>query len=230
MDILGGELKRITGQRSSALGIGFFIGLATAVWSASAGVKAMFEALNIVYEEQEKRGFFKRIALALFFTILGVLFMLLSLAMVVALPIALNFVGLGDLAATLTLVLRWPLLFLVTTLVMAFLYRYGPSRRLARWRWLTWGSVGAALLWVVTSLLFSWYVQNFGSYDKTYGSLGAVIGFMTWIWLSTSIFLAGGELNAEIEHQTLKDSTVGRPKPMGRRGARMADTVGPKVS
>jgi membrane protein len=117
-------------------------------------------------------------------------------------------------------------LFIVVTLALAFLYRYGPSREKARWRWLTWGSVFAAVGWLGVSILFSWYAENFGNYNKTYGSLGAIIAFMFWLWLSIIVVLMGGELNAETEHQTVRDTTTSAPEPMGARGATMADTVG----
>jgi membrane protein len=107
------------------------------------------------------------------------------------------------------------------------LYRYGPSRAEARWRWITWGSAFATVAWIAASVLFSWYVANFGSYNKTYGSLGAIIGFMTWIWISIIVVLVGAKLDAEMEHQTARETTAGQPKPLGTRGARMADTVGP---
>jgi membrane protein len=139
--------------------------------------------------------------------------------------VAIQFLGLSGDAWWLAL-LRWPVLFVVVILMLAVLYRYGPSRDAPRWRWVTPGGTAAAFLWLAGSLLFSWYVSNFGSYDKTYGSLGAAIGFMTWIWLSTTIVLLGAQLNAELEHQTAKDTTIGEPKPLGTRDARMADTVG----
>jgi membrane protein len=115
------------------------------------------------------------------------------------------------------------LIFLMVAL--AFIYRYGPSRERARWRWITWGSALAAIFWLAASVLFSWYTANFGKYNETYGSLGAVIGFMTWLWISAIVILLGAELDAEMEHQTVRDTTTGQPKPMGARGARMADTV-----
>jgi membrane protein len=124
-------------------------------------------------------------------------------------------------------VARWPLLFIAISLALAFIYRNGPSRREPQWRWVTWGSVFAALVWIAVSILFSWYASNFGSYNKTYGSLGAVIGFMTWIWISTIVVLAGAAIDAEMEHQTVRDTTPGPPKPLGQRGAKMADTIGP---
>jgi membrane protein len=135
-------------------------------------------------------------------------------------------VGLGAQAETLISLARWPLLFLTILLALACLYRFGPSRDKAEWRWVTWGSFIAGVLWLATSMLFSWYVANFGSYNETYGSLGAVIGFMTWIWLSTTVILIGGEINAEMEHQTAHDTTEGADRPLGHRGARMADSIG----
>ena len=120
---------------------------------------------------------------------------------------------------------RWPAMLLVIGLFLALLYRYGPSRARAKWRWVSWGSAVAALVWIAGSLLFSWYVANFGNYNETYGSLGAVIGFMTWIWLSATVVLVGAELDAEMEHQTARDTTTGPPLPLGARGARMADRV-----
>jgi membrane protein len=118
-------------------------------------------------------------------------------------------------------------LFIVVTLALALIYRFGPSREHPQWRWITWGSAFAAIGWLAASILFSWYAANFGSFNKTYGSLGAVIGFMTWIWLSAIVILIGAEVDAEMEHQTVRDTTTGRPKPLGARHATMADTVGP---
>ena len=121
---------------------------------------------------------------------------------------------------------RWPILFALVTTALAVLYKYGPSRTEPRWRWITWGSVSAAIVWLAASVLFSWYVASFGSYNKTYGSLGAVIGFMTWIWISIIVVLVGAKLNAEMEHQTVRESTTGQPKPIGRRGARRPIRLG----
>src|SRR4029079_1042272 len=120
-----------------------------------------------------------------------------------------------------------PLMFVVLMAALGLLYRFGPSRRAARWEWLSVGTLAAALLSIAVSSLLSWYLSNFGNYDATYGSLGAAIGLMMWMWMSAVIVLCGAELNAEIEHQTARDSTVGRPKPLGARGAVMADTLGP---
>ena len=144
----------------------------------------------------------------------------------VVLPLLLNFVGLSGISEVLLRVLRWPALLVLVIVGLAVLYRFGPSRTEARWEWLTVGSLFAAIAWLVASALLSWYLGNFADYNATYGSLGAAIGLMMWLWISSIVILFGAELNSEIEHQTAHDSTVGRDKPLGARGAAMADTVG----
>jgi membrane protein len=225
LQIIADQVTRIAGQKSG-LGLAFFSGLAISLWTANAGMKALFDAMNVVYQEDEKRGFVMLNLRSLGFTLGAITFLLFALSAIVVVPIILNSIGFpSDSEETLSL-LRWPILFIMTLFVLAMLYRYGPSRRQAKWKWITSGSVLAASLWLSGSLAFSWYVGNFGNYNATYGSLGAAVGFMTWIWLSATIVLLGGELNAEIEHQTARDTTIGRPKPLGERGAHMADTVG----
>jgi membrane protein len=115
----------------------------------------------------------------------------------------------------------------LVAVALACMFRYGPSRDTPKWRWITWGSAVAALAWLIASAVFSFYAANFGNFNATYGSLGAVMGFMLWIWISNIVILLGAELNAEIEHQTARDSTEGQPERLGERGAKMADTVGP---
>ena len=189
-------------------------------------MKSLFDALNLVYNEPEKRGFIWLNLISLIFTMLTITFALLAMGAMVIVPIALNFVGLGGVTEMVIKIARWPALLIVITLALAILYRYGPSREKPQWRWITWGSAVAAVSWLLISILFSWYAENFGNYNKTYGSLGAIIAFMFWIWLSIIVVLLGAELNAETEHQTARDTTTGRPKPLGSRGAKMADTVG----
>jgi membrane protein len=156
--------------------------------------------------------------------------LMVALAAIVVAPIIFSAVGLSSLPRLAIAVLRWPLLLVVAAIALAAIYRYGPSRTEARWQWLTVGSAAAAIGWLISSVLFSWYLANFGSYNATYGSLGAAVGMMMWMWISAIVILLGGELNAEIEHQTARDSTVGSEKPLGLRGAVMADTVGAKRS
>ena len=225
LSLISDQLETLTSSGSTSLGVTFAIGLGTSLWSANAGVKAIFEALNIAYEEQEERGFFRLTLVSLCFTLSGLVFVVLALGAVVAIPAMLQTLALGDLVETLMRWLRWPILLALVAALIAVLYRYGPSRAPAEWRWISWGSGAAAVLWVVISLLFSWYAENFGSYNATYGSLGAAIGFMTWVWLSTIVVITGAELNSELEHETAQDTTTGRDKRLGRRGAVMADRV-----
>lgn len=226
--IIGEQMQRVNDKGSATLGLAFVIGLAVSLWSANAGMKAIFDALNVVYDETEKRGFVKLNAISLTSTLAAILFVLVAIGAVVGLPVLFDFVGLGSVAERLLSVLRWPALLIVIAGIIALLYRFGPSRDRAKWRWITWGSGIASVLWIATSMLFSWYAANFGSYNETYGSLGAAIGFMVWLWLSASVILLGAELDAEMEHQTVEDTTAGPPKPLGARGASVADAIGPR--
>jgi len=201
-------------------------GLGVSLWSANAAMKSLFDTLNIVYAEQEKRGFIKLNAVSLTFTAAAVAFVLVAIAAVVVLPVALKYLGPSDFTDQLLRIVRWPALFVALTIALALIYRFGPSREAPKWRWITWGSALAAVLWLAASALFSFYAANFGNFNETYGSLGAVIGFMTWLWISAIVVLLGAELDAEMEHQTARDTTTGTPEPLGNRGARMADSVG----
>ena len=227
IDVLRDQLTRLGQQSGTALGISFLISIAVSLWTATSGVKAIFDGLNVAYEEEEKRSFIKLTAVAMIFTFATIVFILLSLAAVVVLPVALNSIPFPGLTRIILKAARWPVLFVLVAFALSVLYRYGPSRAEPQWRWVTWGSGLATIIWLGASVLFSWYAANFGSYNKTYGSLGAIIGFMTWIWLSIIVVLVGAQLNAEIEHQTARQSTTGPSKPLGARGAKMADTIGP---
>lgn len=226
LEIIRGEVERLTAQPQQRLGLAMIASLAISLWSANGGMKALFDALNVVYHESEKRGFIALNALSLAFTLGTIAFMLMAIVVITVLPVALEYVGLSRGTELLLRIGRWPALLLVVSLAIALIYRYGPSRDEPQWTWISPGSALAALLWLVASLAFSWYAENFGSYNKTYGSLGAVIGFMTWMWISTIVILVGAKLNAEIEHQTARDTTEGPPQPLGSRGATMADTIG----
>ena len=226
IDIIQEHVNRLVSKGDAKLSFGFVFGLGVALWSANAGMKAIMDALNVVYDEKEKRGFIKLNLVSLAFTLTGIAATLLALGAVVVVPVALSYFGLGSIGAILLNVLRWPLLLALIILGLAVLYRFGPSRREPRWQWLSVGSVFAAIAWLVSSGLLSWYLSNFANYDATYGSLGAGIGLMMWMWVSAIVILFGAELNSEIEHQTARDSTIGREKLLGTRGAAMADTVG----
>jgi membrane protein len=226
LEVINEQVTRITKGDQGALGVAFFFGLAVSLWSANAGVKAVFDALNVAYNEKEKRNFFVLNLMSLAFTLGAIVFLVVALSGVVVVPVILKYIGLGGATDWLVWIGRWPALLVVTVLALAVLYRYGPSRDKAKWTWLAPGSILAAIGWMIFSMLFSWYVSSFGNYNETYGSLGAVIGFMTWMWLSVTIILVGAELNAETEHQTVHDTTHGPQAPLGVRGAQMADTVG----
>ena len=220
------QLTHVSSQGGQTLGWTFIIGLVISLWSANAAMKSLFDTLNIVYGERERRGFIGLNAISLAFTLAAIAFVLLALGSVVAVPVILDYLWLSDFVDILVRIARWPVMFMVLAFALALIYRFGPSREAPRWRWITWGSVIATVLWVVASLLFSWYAANFGSFNKTYGSLGAVIGFMTWLWISAIVILLGAEVDAEMEHQTVHDTTTGSARPMGARGARVADSVG----
>jgi membrane protein len=185
-------------------------------------MKAIIDALNVVYDEKEKRSFVKLNLLTLIYTLIAIFSLMVALAAVVIAPMAISAIGLSSLLSLSIAVLRWPLLLVLVTVALAAIYRYGPSRTEARWQWLSVGAVAAAIGWLITSVL----IAHFGAYNATCGSLGAAVGMMMWMSISAIVILLGGELNAEIEHQTAKGSTVGSEKPLGERGAVMADTIG----
>lgn len=221
--LLGEQMMRLATGRPGGLSLAFVVGLLVSLWSASAGMKSLFDGLNIAYDEDEKRSYFWRTLLTYGFTAALIVFLTVVSGILVAAPLVLQA---AHLRADLLIALRWPLVFLVATAAFTIAYRYGPSRARARWRWLTTGAAAAAAAWMIGSAGFSFFLNNVASLDATYGSLGAVIGFMIWVWFSVMVVLMGAELNAEIEHQTALDSTVGPPKSMGARGAAMADSVG----
>lgn len=224
LQIIRDQVHEVVTTSNETLGVGLVVSLALALWSATAGIKALMTALNIVYDEQEARGFLRYYATALVLTLGAVVFAPAALMLVAALPVLLE--RLPPVLGIFLGVVRWLLLGGALLLALAVVYRYAPSRERAQWRWVTWGSAMAMILWLIGSALFSLYVAKFGDYNKTYGALGAIVILLTWFYLSTVVILLGAELNAEMEHQTRADSTVGRPQPLGQRGAQMADTVG----
>jgi membrane protein len=226
LDVIRTQMNQVASQGPSKLGVAFFIGFLVSLWSANAGIKSLFDALNLVYDEAEKRALIWLNLVSLAFTVAAILFILVAIGCIAALPA----VASSQLQVTTALIaqmVRWPILFIVVGIGITLVYRYGPSRAEPQWRWITWGSAFAAIAWIAVSIAFSWYAANFASYNKTYGSLAAVVVFMTWLWLSITVILLGAEIDAEMEHQTARDTTTGGGKPIGRRGAKMADTVGP---
>lgn len=224
--IIGTQLERVASAGGTALSLGAAASFLLALWSASKGVKSLMIALNIVYNEKEERGFIKLNATALLLTLVVLAFVLVALIAVAVLPAIVGMLGLPPLVETLARWLRWPLLGAIAVGILAVLYRYAPCRRRPEWGWVVWGAIAATVLWLIGSALFSLYVSNFGSYNETFGSVAAVIVLMMWFFLSAFFVLLGGELNAELEHQTVRDTTTGERRPLGKRGAHMADTVG----
>lgn len=225
LTLIGDEMVRITVQAKASLSLTFAASLVLALWSINTGMRALFRGLNIAYLEQEKRSFLRLNLESLAFTLGGFVFLLATAGAVLVAPVVLQFFQIRGVPLPLAWV-RWPALFVLALAGLALLYRFGPSRARPRWRWVTWGALVAAALWLVSSLLLSWYITYIADYSATYGSLGAVFGFLTWSWLSAVIVLFGAKLNAEIEHQTMVDSTTGPEAPFGRRGAVVADTRG----
>jgi membrane protein len=201
VDIIGEQIARLTAKGDTKLGLAFGFSLALALWSANAGMKAIIDALNVAYGAKERRSFLHLNALSLAFTLAAIVGVLLAIGAVVVVPVIFAMIGFASVGATVLAALRWPLLLVLVAGSLALLYRYGPSQARPPWRWLAVGSIAAALIWLAASALFSWYLASFANYDATYGSLGAAIGLMMWMWVSTIVVLLGAELNSEIEHQ-----------------------------
>ena len=216
VDVMQGQLTHLAHQNRAALGFGFAVSMVFSLWTANYGVSALFEALTAVYEEKEKRGLVKYYATTFAFTVGTIVLVLLSLAILIALPLVLDHIAHPAAPPALLKIIRWPILFVLVVLALSLIYRYGPSRSAAQWRWITWGSAFAAVSWLAASALFSWYVANFGSYNKTYGSLGAIVGFMTWMWVSIFVVLVGAKLDAELERPTAPVKSAGSSAKCGR--------------
>jgi membrane protein len=221
---LGGEMERLAANSSGQLTFTLIWTLALSLWTANGAVKVLFYGLNVAYHEVERRNIVRYNLLCMGFTVGGVVALLLTSALVVGAPVVIRLFGLQEEWGLLAL-LRWPLLLVGYVTALTLIYRFGPCRQKARWRWLTPGALFAALLSLTVSFLFSWYLTNFVRTDS-YGPLAAIMGFLLWTWLSVQVILMGAELNAEIEHQTAMDTTTGKPQPIGDRGAKVADTVG----
>jgi len=224
--IVTDQVASLAASRDRTLGLTFFAGLIIALWSTRNGVLAIFDAMNVAYDEDEKRGFFKRNMVGLAFTIGGILGLTFLIGLVAVLPAILAYLWLDGSDERLLLILRWPILLVLAFAAVTCMYRYGPSRAPARLRWLTWGAALTVVAWIVMSVGFSFYLSNFAYYNAAYGAFGALMGLLIWIWLSVGILIVGAEVNAELEHQTARDTTTGPPRPMGARGAFVADTLG----
>ncbi|MGD9479713.1 YihY/virulence factor BrkB family protein [Shinella sp. G-2] len=225
-EIVADRVASLAASRDRTLGLTFFAGLTIALWSTRNGILALFDAMNVAYDEDEKRGFFKRNLIGLAFTVGGITGLTALIGVVAVFPAILAYLWLDGAEERLLLILRWPILLVLAFAAVTCIYRYGPSRSPARLRWLTWGAALTVTAWIAMSAGFSFYLRNFADYDAAYGAFGALMGLLVWTWLSVGILIVGAELNAELEHQTARDTTTGPPRPMGARGAFVADTLG----
>jgi membrane protein len=223
--LLTDQMESLVRTSDRALGIGLIVALLLALWSASSGINNLITALNVAYDEENKRGFVKSRLLALGLTLGAILFMVLAVALVAALPVVLDALDVPGWVRALVQGGRWLGLVIAVLVALAVLYRLGPDRDAPKFRWVSVGAVVATVLWVLGSLGFSIYVDNFGSYGKTYGTLAGVVILLLWLWLSSYAALLGAEVNAEMEQQTIKDTTRGEPEPLGQRNAVKADSI-----
>ncbi|SHF74312.1 membrane protein [Modicisalibacter ilicicola DSM 19980] len=229
-DIINQQARKASSNAGAGIGLAALGGLLLTLYSASKGTKGLMEGLNIIYDEQEARGLLKRTLVTLLLTLGGMLVAIVALGSILLIPALVKLLGLPEPLATLINLARWLLLLIMLMVSLAILYRYAADRDEPRWQWTSVGAVAGVVLWLLGSIAFSIYVRNFGSYNETYGSLGAVVILLMWFWLSAFIVLLGAELNSEMERQTRRDTTKGKREPLGKRGAHAADTVGEKRS
>lgn len=224
-EMIEDRLKNIASQSDGALGWGVALSILVSLWSANKGTKSLFEGVNIAYNERDERGFIKQNAITLLFTLGGMILGIICVGLVAAFPAMVDQLPFPETVKTVIAWTRWLLLGAILIFTLALIYKYAPDRDNPQFKWVSWGAVIATVLWIAGSLLFSWYVNNFGNYQETYGAASAVIILMLWLQLTSFIILLGAEINSEMELQTEKDTTIGEPKPMGERDAYHADHV-----
>jgi membrane protein len=223
--LIGEQLTAIVDNSGGALTVSLVVSILAALWSASGGMGNRITAVNLAYDEVETRNVVKLKALSLGLTLGGIVFVLVTFGLVAVVPAVLEALPLGIVGTILAQVARWGLLLAVFAGSLAVLYRVAPDRDAPRFRWVSLGAVVVTVIWALVSVGFSLYVNNFGSYDKTYGAIAGVIVLMLWLYLTCYLVLLGAEINSEVEHQTAHDTTTGEPQPMGARDAAMADSL-----
>lgn len=226
MDIIMGQATEVAGSQEGGLGLAVLLGIGLALYSASKGVGSLIQGLNVAYGESEKRGFVKKLMVTLGLTVLLVIGLLVGLLSTIAIPIVLEIANLGPITEKIGSFIVALVLFCLTAVALSIVYRFGPSRRSAKFQWVSPGALVACMLWMIASIGFAIYVANFASYNESFGALAGVVILLMWLWISAYVILLGAELNAEAEAQTQYDTTVGEYRPMGRRGAVKADTLG----
>jgi membrane protein len=227
--LLTDQMQNIASGSGGGLSFGLVLSVALALWSASAGIAGLVEAINMAYDEDDTRNFVVKRGLAILLTIGFLIFIAVAVGLVAVLPIVLNSIGLGVVGQFFVGIGRFVALVIIMLVALALLYRIGPDRDAPKMRWATPGAIIATVLWLIASIAFSLYVNNFGSYDKTYGSLAGVVVLLLWFWITALVVLLGAEINSEAEAQTAKDSTKGPAEPMGERGAVKADQPPPRT-
>ena len=225
-DLITNQLTNVVRAGRQALSIGLVLSLLAVLWSVSSGVQGLIKGLNVIYDERETRGFIKLRGLALLLTVGALLVTVVPLALITVFPGVIDNFGLGRAGQLAASIARWVLLAVLVLIALGVVYRLGPDRANPRWRWVSLGAVVALVLWLLGSIGFSWYVDNFGKYNQTYGALAAVIILLLWLFLSAFAVLLGAEFDAETERQTARDTTTGPERPLGRRDAEVADTLG----
>jgi membrane protein len=224
-DLISTQLKAITTNSGGALTVGLIVSILAALWSASGGVSNLITAVNLAYDEVEARNFVKLKLTALALTLGGIVIALVTFGLVAVVPAVISALPLGVVGTILAQIATYLVLLAVFAGALAVLYRVAPDRDAPRFRWVSLGSVIVTVVWAIVSLAFTFYVNNFGSYNKTYGAIAGVIVLMLWLYLTCYLVLLGAEINSEAEHQTAVDTTEGEPKPMGTRDATMADSL-----
>ena len=225
-DLVTAQLRSIVTGSAAGASVAAVLGVVVALWSASSGMKHLIGAINLAYDEDENRGFVRVRAISLAMTVGAIVFLVVAFGIIAVLPAASSKAGLGAAARILIGVVRWVVLLAGMMVGLSVLYRYGPARDEPKWSWASPGAIFATVAWIIVSLLFSLYTANFGKYNETYGTLGAIIVVMLWLYLTAVVIILGAELNAELERQTERDTTKGPDRPLGQREATAADTVG----
>jgi membrane protein len=222
-ELLSNQLTSVASAGRQALSIGLVLSLLALLWSVSSGVQGLVKSLNVIYDERETRGFVKLRGLSLLLTIGAIVVAVVALALIAVFPGVIDNFGLGRAGQLTASIARWVVLAVLVLLALGVVYRLGPDRANPRWQWVSLGAVVALVLWLLGSVGFSWYVDNFGKYNQTYGALAAVIILLLWLYLSAFAVLLGAEFNAETERQQARDTTTGPERPPGERGAEVAD-------
>lgn len=228
--ILKDQLTALASKAQTTLGFSAITALLISLYSSSKACSAIIDGMNIIHEEEEKRNFFKRNLTSIGLTFIGIVLSVFAIVVVVAIPALLANFEFGDTIEKVVGGVSWLILLSLFSFYLSVIYRFAPCRKKPKWRWVSWGAMIASVFWAIASLMFSWYAAEFGEFNKTYGSLGAIVVLLMWLYISSFVILMGAEINAELEHQTAKDTTIGPPKPMGQRHATMADTVGESVA